>query len=170
MKTVISEMLSQQINKELFSAYLYLEFHKILEDKGLKGFAHWFMIQVQEERDHALLFYEYLHHNNQKATLNAIEKPETTVSTVMEILEASLAHEEFITASINDIYEVALREKDYRTKEFLDWFVKEQGEEEANFHELIDNVNLLGEDSRGLYMLDRELASRVYVAPSLTVS
>ena len=88
----------------------------------------------------------------------------------MEILEASLAHEEFITASINDIYEVALREKDYRTKEFLDWFVKEQGEEEANVHDLIDNVNLLGEDSQGLYLLDRELAARVYAPPSLVVS
>lgn len=163
-------MLSHQINKELFSAYLYLEFNNILQDKGLKGFAHWFMVQAQEERDHAMLFYEYLHHNNQKATLNPIEKPETTVSTVMEILEASLAHEEFITASINDIYEVALREKDYRTKEFLDWFVKEQGEEEANVHDLIDNVNLLGEDSQGLYLLDRELAARVYAPPSLVVS
>ncbi|NLA53863.1 MAG: ferritin [Clostridiales bacterium] len=170
MKTAITEMLSHQINKELFSAYLYLEFNNILQDKGLKGFAHWFMVQAQEERDHALLFYEYLHHNNQKATLNSIEKPETTVSTVMEILEASLAHEEFITASINDIYEVALREKDYRTKEFLDWFVKEQGEEEANVHDLIDNVNLLGEDSQGLYLLDRELAARVYAPPSLVVS
>lgn len=170
MKSLISDMLSRQVNKELFSAYLYLEFHNILEDRGLTGFAHWFMIQVQEERDHGMLFYEYLHHNNQKVDLQAIEKPETTVSTVMEILQASLAHEEFITASINDIYEVALREKDYRTKEFLDWFVKEQGEEEANFNLLIDKVKLLGEDNKGIYMLDQELASRVYTPPSLTVS
>lgn len=170
MKSLISDMLSRQVNKELFSAYLYLEFHNILEDRGLTGFAHWFMIQVQEERDHGMLFYEYLHHNNQKVDLQAIEKPETTVSTVMEILQASLAHEEFITASINDIYEVALREKDYRTKEFLDWFVKEQGEEESNFNLLIDKVRLLGEDNKGIYMLDQELASRVYAPPSLTVS
>lgn len=170
MKSLITDMLSLQVNKELFSAYLYLEFHNILEDRGLTGFAHWFMIQVQEERDHGMLFYEYLHHNNQKVDLQAIEKPETTVSTVMEILQASLAHEEFITASINDIYEVALREKDYRTKEFLDWFVKEQGEEESNFNLLIDKVRLLGEDNKGIYMLDQELASRVYAPPSLTVS
>lgn len=170
MKSIISDMLSRQVNKELFSAYLYLEFHNIMEDRGLTGFAHWFRIQVQEERDHGMLFYDYLHHNNQKVALEAIEKPETTASTVMEILQASLAHEEFITASINDIYEVALREKDYRTKEFLDWFVKEQGEEEANFNLLIDKVRLVGEDNRGIYMLDKELASRVYSPPSLTIS
>ena len=170
MKRIISDMISRQINKELFSAYLYLEFNNILEDRGLHGFAHWLRIQVQEERDHALLFYDYLHHNNEKAALEAIEKPETTASTVMEILQASLAHEEFITASINDIYEVALREKDYRTKEFLDWFVKEQGEEESNFNNLIDQVNLLGGDTKGMFMLDRELAGRVYAPPSLVVS
>lgn len=170
MKQVISQMLSQQVNKELYSAYLYLEFNNILTDRGLQGFAHWFMIQVQEERDHAMLFFEYLHHNNEKVALEAIEKPETSASTIMEILKASLAHEEFITASINDIYEVALREKDYRTKEFLDWFVKEQGEEEANVHTLIDKVKLLGEDPKGLYILDQELATRVYAPPSLTIS
>ncbi len=170
MKQTISQMLSKQVNKELYSAYLYLEFNNILADRGLQGFAHWYMIQAQEERDHAMLFYEYLHHNNQKVALEALEQPTTTASSVLEILEAALAHEEYITASINDIYEVALREKDYRTKEFLDWFVKEQGEEEANAHGLIDKVKLLGDDPKNIYLLDQELAARVYTAPSLTVS
>ncbi len=170
MKATISEMLSKQVNKELYSAYLYLEFQNILNDRGLQGFAHWYMIQAQEERDHAMLFYEYLQHNNQKVALEAVEKPETPANTILEILEAALAHEEYITASINDIYEVALREKDYRTKEFLDWFVKEQGEEEANAQTLIDKVKLLGGDPKNMYLLDQELAARAYTAPDLTVS
>lgn len=170
MKATISEMLSKQVNKELYSAYLYLEFQNILNDRGLQGFAHWYMIQAQEERDHAMLFYEYLQHNNQKVALEAVEKPETPANTILEILEAALAHEEYITASINDIYEVALREKDYRTKEFLDWFVKEQGEEEANAQTLIDKVKLLGGDPKNMYLLDQELAARTYTAPDLTVS
>lgn len=170
MKATISEMLSKQVNKELYSAYLYLEFQNILNDRGLQGFAHWYMIQAQEERDHAMLFYEYLQHNNQKVALEAVEKPETSANTILEILEAALAHEEYITASINDIYEVALREKDYRTKEFLDWFVKEQGEEESNAQTLIDKVKLLGGDPKNMYLLDQELAARTYTAPDLTVS
>lgn len=101
--------------------------------------------------------------------LEAIEKPEVKADTVLEIMEASLAHEQYVTESINDIYEVALREKDYRTKEFLDWFVKEQGEEEANSQNLIDKVKLLGADPKNMYLLDQELTSRVYSAPSLVV-
>ena len=169
MKANISEILSKQVNKELYSAYLYLEFQNIFNDRGLQGFSHWYMIQTQEERDHAMLFYQYLQHNNQKVVLEAVEKPVTSASSILEILEAALAHEEYITASINDIYELALREKDYRTKEFLDWFVKEQGEEEANAQALIDKVKFLGEDPKNIYLLDQELAARVYTAPSLTV-
>lgn len=170
MKANISEMLSQQVNKEFYSAYLYLEFQNILNDRGLQGFANWYMVQAQEERDHAMLFYAYLQHNNQKVALEAIEKPEAGASTVLEILEAALAHEEYITASINDIYEAALNEKDYRTKEFLDWFVKEQGEEESNAQTLIDKVKLLGGDPKNLYLLDQELAARVHTPPDLTIS
>ena len=170
MKKTVATLLNQQVNKELYSAYLYLEFNNMLADMGLAGFAHWLRIQVLEERDHAMLFYDYLHHNNQKVELEAIEQPKTEAKTVMQILQASLEHEEFITDSIHNIYEAALKEKDYRTKGFLDWFVKEQGEEENNFHTLIDKVKILGEDTKGLYVLDRELATRVYVAPSLTIT
>ena len=170
MKKSVSDLINLQINRELFSAYLYLDFSNYLMEQGLPGTAHWLRIQVQEERDHALLFLDYMHHNNEPVKLEAIEKPAVKVSGLMDILKESLKHEEFITASIHDIYEVALKEKDYRTKEFLDWFVKEQGEEEANFHTLIDKVKLLGENTQGLYILDQELATRVYVAPDLVIS
>ena len=169
MKANISEILSKQVNKELYSAYLYLEFQNIFNDRGLQGFAHWYMIQTQEERDHAMLFYQYLQHNNQKVVLEAVEKPVTSASSILEILEAALAHEEYITASINDIYELALREKDYRTKEFLDWFVKEQGEEEKNADDLIKKYKMFGSDAKGLYALNQELLARTYVAPTLVL-
>lgn len=170
MKQKIPQMLNEQINKELFSAYLYLDFVNFFVQKGLMGFAHWYRVQAQEERDHAMLFYDYLHHNNENITLDAIEKPETTQQTSLDVVRAGLAHEEFITASIDDIYAAALAAKDFRTTQFLDWFVKEQGEEEANAHDLIDRVNLLGEDRKGLYIMNGELAARVYAPPSLTIT
>ncbi|MHC1786053.1 MAG: ferritin [Christensenellales bacterium] len=169
MKKTVAELINQQINKELFSAYLYLDFSNYLMLKGMTGFAHWFRIQTQEERDHALLFYDYLHHNNEAVHLEAIAKPEVKVSTVMDVLKESLKHEEFITASINDIYAEALKQKDFRTTQFLDWFTKEQGEEEANVHELIAKLEMLGEDRQGLYLMNTELLARVYTAPSLVV-
>lgn len=165
----VTKLLNEQVNKEFYSAYLYLDFANYLGKMGLTGYANWYRVQAQEERDHAMLFYSYLHHNNQNVNLEAIEKPEVKADTVLEIMEASLAHEQYVTESINDIYEVALREKDYRTKEFLDWFVKEQGEEEANSQNLIDKVKLLGADPKNMYLLDQELTSRVYSAPSLVI-
>lgn len=170
MKKNIAKLITKQINLELFSAYLYLDFANFLMVEGLPGIAHWLRVQVMEERDHALLFLDYLHHNNEPVELDAIAKPDVPVKGVMDIMKEALKHEEFITASINDIYEAALEAKDYRTKEFLDWFVKEQGEEESNFHGLIDKLNLLGENTQGLYILDQELAARVYAPPSLVIS
>lgn len=169
MKKNIADLINKQINLELFSAYLYLDFANFLMTRGLPGIAHWLRVQVMEERDHALLFLDYMHHNNEPVKLEAIEQPNIKVNGAMDIMKESLKHEEFITASINDIYEAALEAKDYRTKEFLDWFVKEQGEEEANFHGLIDKLNLLGENTQGLYILDQELAARVYAPPSLVI-
>ena len=170
MKKNIAKMLSNQVNMELFSAYLYLEFSNWLMDQGLTGFAHWYRVQAMEERDHAMLIYDYLHHNNETVDLAAIEQPTTDAKGVMDILKAGLEHEELITNSINDIYEAALKEKDYRTKEFLDWFVKEQGEEEANANDLIDRATILGDDRKALYIMNGELATRAYAPPSLTIT
>ena len=169
MKKNIAKMLSNQVNMELFSAYLYLEFNNWLMDQGLTSFAHWYRVQAMEERDHAMLIYDYLHHNNETVDLAAIEQPTTDAKGVMDILKAGLEHEELITNSINDIYEAALKEKDYRTKEFLDWFVKEQGEEEKSADNLVEKFKLFGTDAKSLYMLDNELAGRVYAPPSLVL-
>ena len=162
MKKNVAKMLKDQVNKEFFAAYLYLDFVDFLIERNLEGFAQWYRVQAQEELDHAMLIFDYLHHNNEKADLQLIEKPNFQGKTVMELLKAGLEHEEYVTASINDIYAEAAKEKDFRTTQFLDWFVMEQGEEEANAHELIGKLELIGEDTKGLYILNGELGTRVY--------
>ena len=165
----VAALLNEQINKEFYSAYLYLDFANFYADKGLDGFANWYQIQAQEERDHAMLFYQYLHNNNETVTLEAISKPDIKMDALMDPLKAALAHEEFVTESIHTIYAAAQKVHDYRTMQFLDWFVKEQGEEETNANGLITKMELFGSDPKGLYMLDNELGARVYSAPSLTL-
>ena len=169
MNACIRDLLNQQINKEFYSAYLYLDFSNYFKAKGLDGFANWYMVQAQEERDHAMLFYQYLQNENQTVTLDAIAKPDKVFTSHMDVLQAGLAHEEYVTSLINDIYAAAYDIKDFRTMQFLDWFVKEQGEEETNANDLITKMELFGGDPKSLYMLNQELAARVYTAPSLVL-
>ena len=169
MNAKVHNLLNQQINKEFYSAYLYLDFSNYFEDAGLDGFANWYKIQAQEERDHAMLFYQYLQNENQKVTLEAIAKPDKVFTCHMDGLKAGLEHEEYVTSLINDIYAAAYDVKDFRTMQFLDWFVKEQGEEETNANDMITKMELFGSDPKSLYMLNQELAARVYSAPSLVL-
>ncbi len=169
MNAKVSGLLNEQINKEFYSAYLYLEFANYFENRGLDGFANWFKIQAMEERDHAMLFYQYLHNNNEKVTLEAIAKPSADLKSDIEPLKAALEHEKYVTDLINNIYSSAYEVKDFRTMQFLDWFIKEQGEEETNANDLITKMELFGSDPKGLYMLNNELAARVYSAPSLVL-
>ena len=169
MNAKVHELLNQQINKEFYSAYLYLDFSNYFEDAGLDGFANWYKRQAQEERDHAMLFYQYLQNENQKVTLEAIAKPDKVFTCHMDVLKAGLEHEEYVTSLINDIYAAAYDVRDFRTMQFLDWFVKEQGEEETNANDMITKMELFGSDPKSLYMLNQELAARVYTAPSLVL-
>jgi len=169
LNTKVHELLNAQINKEFYSAYLYLEFSNHFKAKGLDGFANWYMIQAQEERDHAILFYQYLQNNNMSVTLDTIAKPDTDFEDNMAVLKAGLNHELYVTSLINDIYAAAYEVKDFRTMQFLDWFVKEQGEEETNANDLISKMELFGSDPKSLYMLNQELGTRVYTAPSLVL-
>ena len=165
----VHELLNSQINKELYSAYLYLDFSNYFKAKGLDGFANWYMVQAQEERDHAMLFYTYLQNEGQAVTLDAIAKPDKVFSQDIDVLKAGLEHEQYVTSLINDIYGAAYDVRDFRTMQFLDWFVKEQGEEETNANDLITKMELFGYDAKGLYMLNQELSARVYSAPSLVL-
>ncbi len=165
----VAALLNEQVNKEFYSAYLYLDFSNYFEARGLDGFANWYKIQAQEERDHAMLFYQYLHNNSAKVTLDAIAKPDKELDSDMTVLKAGLEHEIYVTSLINNIYAAAHEVKDFRTMQFLDWFVKEQGEEETNANDLISKMELFGSDPKSLYMLNSELAGRVYNAPSLVL-
>jgi len=165
----VSKLLNEQITKELYSAYLYLDFSVFYEAKGLDGFANWYMIQAQEERDHAMLFLKYLQLNGEKVALGAIDQPDKALTELIDPLKAGLEHEQYVTSLINDIYAAAYDVKDFRTMQFLDWFVKEQLEEEKNADDMIKKMELFGNDSKGLYSLDAEYAARVYTAPSLVL-
>ena len=169
MNEKVHALLNAQINKEFYSAYLYLDFSNYFSAKGLDGFANWYMIQAQEERDHAMLFYQYLQNESMPVTLEAIDKPDKVLTSHMGVLEAGLEHEKYVTSLINDIYAAAYEAKDFRAMQFLDWFVKEQGEEEKNATDMITKMELFGSDPKSLYMLNQELAARVYSAPSLVL-
>ncbi len=166
----LSKLLNEQINKEFYSAYLYLDFANYFTDAGLDGFANWYTVQAKEEQDHAMLIIQYLHNNGDKVTLEALAKPDVSLKTHLDPLRGSYAHEQFITASIYNIYDTASVCKDYRTMQFLDWFVKEQGEEEKNADDMIKKYDLYGSDAKGLYALNGELAGRIYAPPSLILT
>ena len=148
---------------------MYLDISNFYYSKGLNGFGNWFKVQAQEERDHAMLFLTYLQNNGDIVVLDKIDAPDKTFDSYKDPLLAGLLHEQFVTASINSIYEKAFDVKDFRTMEFLAWFIKEQGEEEKNSEELIQKFDLFGGDSKGLYLLDNELGTRVYSPPSLVL-
>ena len=169
MNEKVAALLNQQINKELYSAYLYLDMANYYIDLDLDGFGNWYTIQAQEERDHAMLFLKYMQNNGLKVTLEAIDKPDKVFEKPIDPLLAGLEHEKYVTSLINDIYDAAYSVKDFRTMQFLDWFVKEQGEEEQNADSLIKKYELFGSDPKGLYLLNQELGARVYTAPSLTL-
>ena len=165
----VAALLNQQVNKEFYSAYLYLDFSNFYYDQELNGFGNWYQIQAQEERDHAMLFMQYLRNNCEKVELDAIAKPAVALKGNKEVLEEGLKHERYVTSLIHAIYEAAYNVRDFRTMQFLDWFVKEQGEEENNAEGLVKKYELYGSDPRSLYMLDSEMAARVYTAPSLVL-
>ena len=165
----VKRLLNEQITKEFYSAYLYLDFSVYYEAEGLDGFANWYMIQAQEERDHAMLFLKYLQMCGEKVELGAIDKPDKKYEKLMDPLKAGLEHEQYVTSLINGIYGAAYEVKDFRTMQFLDWFVKEQLEEEKNAEDMIKKMELFGGDSKGLYSLDSEYAARMYTAPSLVL-
>jgi ferritin len=165
----IVDLLNSQINKEFFSSFLYLDMSNYYYDKSLNGFGNWFAIQTQEEYAHAMLFLKYLQNNGEKVVFDAIAAPDKKYTDFKQPLEAAYTHEMFISSSINDIYAEAYALKDFKTMQFLDWFVKEQGEEEQKADDLNKRFELFATDPRGLYLLDAELATRVFTAPSLVL-
>jgi ferritin len=156
---------NDQINKELYSEYLYLGMKSIFADMNLPGFVNWFDVQVQEERAHAMGMFDYVHERNAQVTLEAIDKPEIKGSTPLEIFEQVLEHEEYVTSRINALMDVAEEVRDRAALSFLDWYLKEQVEEEANVGGVLAQLEMIGDDKSGLFALDKELGARTFVAP-----
>ncbi len=169
MNNKVVALLNDQINKEFYSAYLYLDIANYYQDMNLNGYANYYNIQAQEERDHALLFMQYMQNNGLKVTLEAIAKPDKTFDSVLSPMEVAAEHERYVTSLINNIYREAHADGDYRTMKFLDWFIDEQMEEENSADTMIGQYKLFGGSPQGLYQLNQEYAGRVYTAPSLTL-
>lgn len=165
----VAKLLNEQVNKEFYSAYLYLDFANYYADKNLNGFENWYFVQAQEERDHALLFRQYLLNNGEPVYLSQIDAPKQEYKSFRDPLVKGLEHEQYVTDSINKIYAAAAKINDYRTMQFLDWFIKEQGEEEKNADDNIKKFDLFGGDPKALYLLDAEMKARVYAPPSLVL-
>ena len=163
---MLSESLTQKLNDqivmEFYSAYLYLSIEAYLASLNLPGFANWFHVQAQEERDHAMLIFNYLVKVDGKIGLGAIAAPPSSFPAIGDALKLSYAHELEVTRSIYSILDVALEEKDHKTTAFLQWFVNEQTEEEANADNNVKKFNLVGNDGRGILMMNTEMAARVY--------
>ena len=162
----MQDALNGQLNKEMYSAYLYLAMSAYSTYIGLKGFANWFMVQYQEEMMHAMKIYDYINDQGGQVKLMAIEQPLTEFKSPMDMFEKTLEHEKFITMSINELVDLAIAEKDHATNIFLQWFVTEQIEEESNDKDIIARLKLIGKDGNGLLMLDKELAARVFTPPA----
>ena len=158
--------LNAQINAELWSAYLYLSMSMAATDKGLKGIANWFAIQFKEEQDHAQIFINYIHSRGGRVTLAPIAEVDTEWDTALAMFEQTLTHERKVTSLINDLYNLAIEEKDHATKNMLDWFIDELVEEEESARDIIDQLNMVEGNKFGLYMLDKEMAARTYSTPS----
>jgi len=159
----IEKSINDQINKEFYSAYLYLSMSAYCDSINLPGFANWLKVQYQEEVTHALKFYSYLIERGGKVMLKSIDNPKTEWSSPVEIFKDTLEHEQFVTRSINNIYELSYQEKDFATISFLQWFINEQVEEEASASLILEQVKRVENSNNGLFMLDKELAQRIFV-------
>ncbi|HOP04214.1 MAG TPA: ferritin [Tenuifilaceae bacterium] len=155
--------INEQINAEIWSAYMYLSMSAYFAGEGLNGFANWMRVQWQEELSHAMKFFDYIVERGEKPVLKKIDDVPEKWNSPLHAMEETLKHEQHVTALINNIMDVAIEEKDHATKSMLHWFIDEQVEEEANAGELVDSLKLIGDKGHGIYMLDKELKTRTFV-------
>jgi ferritin len=158
--------LNKQLNNEIYSAYLYLSMSSYAGSIGLKGAANWFMVQYQEEMVHAMKFFTFINSRGEHVELGALAAPPAEFKNLLDMMEKTLVHEQFITSSINELTDLTLTEKDHASHIFLQWFVTEQIEEEENDRDIIGKLKLIGDNGQGLLMLDTELGARVFVPPA----
>ena len=165
LKKTIEVALNQQINAEFHSAYLYLSMSSYFQSIGMAGCANWMKVQYQEELAHATHFFDYVLERGGRVALAPIGEVEVDFRNVLHVFEETLTHEVKVTGLINNLMDISIRESDHATKSFLQWFVDEQVEEEANVEQILNNLKLINGEGQGLLMMDREMQTRVYVNP-----
>lgn len=163
MKEAVLKALNKQINAEMHSAYLYLSMSAYFEDKGLSGFANWMKVQYKEELSHALKIFDYVNERKGRVILEPIGAVPNEFDGIVDVFEQTLEHEEQVTEMIDKLVDIAVKESDHATQSFLQWFVDEQVEEEANVNELLDNLRLIDGQGNGVFMLNRELQGRKFM-------
>jgi ferritin len=161
----MNEVINGQINAELYSAYLYLSMSTWFSEKSLSGFAGWMRAQAQEELFHATKMLDYLLERGGSVELEAIAKPVPDWSTPLEVIEETAAHEAKVTGLINDLVDVALKERDHASNNFLQWFVAEQVEEESSVGDVVEKMKMIGDHSAGMFAMDMEMGKRVFTPP-----
>jgi ferritin len=156
----MQDAINEQINKELFSSFLYLSMAAYFTEKNLDGFAHWMRLQAGEEYEHAMKFYDFILDRGGRVYLKALDAPATDWNSNLEVAEQVAAHEASVSSSIHDLYELALKEKDYAAQVMLQWFITEQVEEEKNAADLVAKLKLIEERGTAVLMLDHRLSKR----------
>jgi ferritin len=162
----MAKEINKQINAEFFSSYLYLSMAAYFEGKGFGGFAMWMRSQAVEESGHAMIFFNYLRDRGADIVLDAIEKPKSEWKNALDVFKDALAHEKLVTSKINNLADIAQKEKDHATFNMLQWFIAEQVEEEANAQDIVDKLTLIGDNANGLFMMDSKLGKRAIKLPA----
>jgi len=164
-KKSVENALNEQINAEFHSAYLYLSMSAYFLSSGLAGYANWMRIQYMEELAHATRFFDYVNERKGKVKLTPIAEVQVDFSGIVNVFEETLVHEQTVTGLINKLMDISIKENDHATRSFLQWFVDEQVDEEANVEQILDNLKLIKGEGQGLLMMDREMQTRVFVDP-----
>ena len=162
----MEDALNEQVNAELYSAYLYLSMESYFKSKNMNGFANWMRVQTQEEMSHTMKIYGFIDERGGRILLKAIEGPQTEWESPLAVFEAVYEHEQKVTGLINDLVDLAIAEKDHATNSFLQWFVSEQVEEEASADAAIQQLKMVESAPGGMFMFDRELGQRVFTPPA----
>ncbi len=166
MKANVQKAINGQINAEIYSAYLYLSMAAYFDGQDLPGFANWMKMQAQEEMSHAMKFYDFVYDRGGSVEMSAIAQPPVKFKSPLLVVEQVLEHEKEVTELINNLYELAQKEKDYAFESLLKWYIDEQVEEESSAGQLIDKLKLAGDKGPGLFMLDKELGGRTFTPPA----
>lgn len=161
----LEDAINSQINAELHSAYLYLSMSSYFEGENLPGFANWMKVQFEEEQFHALKMFNYVAERGGRVILTKIEGPQTDWDGIVDVFESTLKHEQLVTSLINNLADLAQDEKDRAALAFLQWYIEEQVEEEANVEAILNQLKFIDGKGHGVLMLDRELATRTFVPP-----